>query len=69
MSKEVLQPDDSFELHQMLFRATYDAWQPAQQVGPESVDANSCRNAVPSGVLMAALPWLSVCVKHAVAFT
>ena len=33
VSKEVLQPDDPFELHQLLFEATYHAWQPAQQVG------------------------------------
>ena len=65
VSKEELQPDDPFELHQLLFRATYHAWQPAQQVGPVSVGANSCRPAMllPPGWLMAVLPWLFACVN------
>ena len=57
VSKEVLQPDDPFELHQLLFRSTYHSWQPAQQVGPVSVHPNSCaKQAVPSGLLMVVLP-------------
>ncbi|KAK9822001.1 hypothetical protein WJX81_007477 [Elliptochloris bilobata] len=34
VSKEVLQPDDPFALHQLLYKATYHAWQPTQQGPP-----------------------------------
>lgn len=32
LSKEVLQPDDPFPLHQLLYQAAYSAWRPADQV-------------------------------------
>jgi len=32
LSKEVLQPDDPFPLHRLLYQAAYQAWQPAKQV-------------------------------------
>jgi hypothetical protein len=32
LSKQVLQPDDPFPLHRLLYQAAYQAWQPAKQV-------------------------------------